>query len=63
MQVCLGLSYLHERDSVYRNLKLENALTDENENVCLTDFGMAKMVIDEELQKYAEFLNILRHKP
>lgn len=46
MQIALGLGHLHDKDFIYRDLKLENVLMDENGNVCLTDFGMAKIIRD-----------------
>jgi serum/glucocorticoid-regulated kinase 2 len=49
MQIALGLGYLHDKDFIYRDLKLENILMDELGNVSLTDFGMAKVIRDGEL--------------
>ena len=51
MQIALGLGYLHEKDFIYRDLKLENVLMDEFGNVCLTDFGMSKLMKEGELAK------------
>jgi serine/threonine protein kinase len=44
MQIALGLGHLHDKDFIYRDLKLENILMDEYGNVSLTDFGMAKII-------------------
>ena len=46
MQIALGLGHLHSKDFIYRDLKLENVLMDDNGNVSLTDFGMTKIVRD-----------------
>ena len=47
-QILLGLGHLHSNDIVYRDLKPENILMDDNGNVCLTDFGMAKIIRKNE---------------
>jgi serum/glucocorticoid-regulated kinase 2 len=49
MQIALGLGHLHDKDFIYRDLKLENILMDDHGNVSLTDFGMAKVIRDGEL--------------
>ena len=45
----MGLGHLHEIDIVYRDLKPENILMDDFGNVCLTDFGMAKVIRKDEV--------------
>lgn len=51
MQIALGLGHLHLKDFIYRDLKLENVLMDDVGNVSLTDFGMAKIIRDDEETK------------
>ncbi|EAR83724.2 Serine/Threonine kinase domain protein (macronuclear) [Tetrahymena thermophila SB210] len=48
-QLSLGLGHLHSKNIVYRDLKLENILMDDFGNVYVSDFGMAKMIKQNEL--------------
>lgn len=44
-QIILALEHLHQLGIVYRDLKPENILLDNEGNILLTDFGLAKVVI------------------
>ena len=48
------MEYLHKLGVIYRDLKPENILMDEDGHLCLTDFGMAKQV--EENEKTRSFV-------
>jgi eukaryotic-like serine/threonine-protein kinase len=41
-QVASALDYAHARNTIHRDIKLENVLLDEQANALLIDFGMAK---------------------
>ena len=44
VQVALAIGYLHDKNIIYRDLKPENILMDEDGYLCLTDFGLAKIL-------------------
>ena len=46
IQIVLGLSYLHQNNVIYRDVKPENILMDEDGYICLSDFGMSKLMKD-----------------
>ena len=52
IQVAMALGHLHQKNIIYRDLKPENILMDEDGYVCLTDFGLAK-VIEGNAQAYS----------
>jgi serine/threonine protein kinase len=39
--ICNALEYIHSHGVVHRDLKPENIMVDENDNICLIDFGIA----------------------
>lgn len=47
-EISLALGHLHSKDIIYRDIKLENVLMDEEGHVSLTDFGMAKIVKEDQ---------------
>ena len=51
IQVALAIGHLHNIKIVYRDLKAKNILMDEDGYICLTDFGMAKILQKDEQTK------------
>ena len=46
LQAAEALDYAHQRDVVHRDVKPANLIIDQQENVWLTDFGLARRLVD-----------------
>lgn len=40
----MAIGALHDKSIIYRDLKPENILMDDDGYICLTDFGLAKVL-------------------
>ena len=47
-QIALAIGHLHSKDIIHRDLKLENILVDEEGYLKIIDFGLAKILKEEE---------------
>eukprot|EP00916_Digyalum_oweni_P014780 GHVL01024203.1.p1 GENE.GHVL01024203.1~~GHVL01024203.1.p1 ORF type:complete len:719 (-),score=78.15 GHVL01024203.1:1037-3193(-) len=50
-QTCKGLKYCHDRSIVHRDIKLENLLLDDKNNIKIIDFGFSTFVTDDKQLK------------
>ena len=49
-QIILGIKYIHSKNIVHRDIKLENILIDVNNNIKICDFGIGK-ILDNKNKK------------
>ncbi|VDM52656.1 unnamed protein product [Angiostrongylus costaricensis] len=60
-ELIVAIDSLHKRKVIYRDLKLENILLDEDGHVKLTDFGLSKLLVPEELERANSYCGTIEY--
>ncbi|CAJ0949131.1 unnamed protein product, partial [Mesorhabditis belari] len=60
-ELIIAIDNLHQRNIIYRDLKLENILLDEEGHIKLTDFGLSKLLIPEELMRANSYCGTIEY--
>ena len=53
VQVASGMSYLEEQNFIHRDVRAANMLVGKNNTVKVADFGLARVVEDDEYTAHA----------
>ncbi|CAI5440239.1 unnamed protein product [Caenorhabditis angaria] len=60
-ELIVAIDNLHQRKVIYRDLKLENILLDEEGHVKLTDFGLSKLFLPGELDRANSYCGTIEY--
>jgi len=52
-EILLSIEYLHNEGIIYRDMKPDNVILDEEGHIKLTDFGLSKEGIDDQYNSYS----------
>jgi serine/threonine protein kinase len=53
IEILLALKSLHTRGLIHGDVKPENVLIDENGHACLTDYGIARGILNDAREEFA----------
>ncbi|GMT00693.1 hypothetical protein PENTCL1PPCAC_22867 [Pristionchus entomophagus] len=60
-ELIMAIDILHQKNIIYRDLKLENILIDEEGHIKLTDFGLSKLIVPEGLMRANSYCGTIEY--
>ncbi|KAF8368295.1 rskn-2 [Pristionchus pacificus] len=60
-ELIMAIDILHQKKIIYRDLKLENILIDEEGHIKLTDFGLSKLILPEGLMRANSYCGTIEY--